>query len=100
MPLCRLYFHLGEKVKFASEKQRYTVRAMNDRFAVCTKPFNPRKTVLYTVVDFRDRVHGPEALIFQRGAETDEQCHAMLERITSGETEISRRNRIELDLGK
>lgn len=89
---------VGDKIKFRSEKQRYTVRACNERFAVCTKPFNPRKTVLYTVIDFQRGIRGTENLIFGAGAETDEQCAEMLERLASGFTEVSRRNQIPLDI--
>ena len=43
---------VGNKIKFERQKQRYTVQACNDRFIICTKPFNARKTVLYTIIDF------------------------------------------------
>ena len=39
------------KIKFDSERHRYTVQAFDDRFIVCTKPFNVQKTYLYSVVD-------------------------------------------------
>lgn len=32
------------------------------------------------------------------GAETKEQCEEMLERLTQGETEVSHRNRVPLDI--
>ena len=47
---------VGDKIKFKSEKQRYTVKACNDRFAIATKPFNARKTFLYTIIDFRNKI--------------------------------------------
>ena len=34
------------------------------------------------------------------GAETDEDCNEMLERLTTGETEISHRNNVELRIEK
>ena len=89
---------VGQKVKFAAEKQRYTIQACNERFAVCTKPFNARKTVLYTVVDFAQNVRGTENLIFGAGAESREDCEQMLERLSAGESQISHRNRIPLDI--
>ncbi len=91
---------VGDKIRFAEERLAYTVRAANDRFAVCTKPFNPKHTVLYTVVDLKQEIRGTENLVFGMGAETDEQCREMLERISSGETGISHRNRINLRIGK
>lgn len=88
----------GDKVKFREEKQRYIVRTANDRFAVCTKPFNAKKTTLYTVVDFEENIRGTENLIFCAGAETDEDCQEMLERLASGETAVSHRRNICLDI--
>ena len=88
--------HAGDKVTFAEEKRPYLVRAANERFAVCTKPYNPQHTVLYSVIDFELNVRGTENLIFGLGAETDEQCTEMLARLTAGETEVSRRNSIRL----
>jgi hypothetical protein len=92
--------NVGDKVKFREEKLRYTVQACDERFAVCTKPFNAQKTVLYTVIDFKWEVRGTENLIFGEGAETREQCEEMLARLASGETEVSHRNRIPLRIEK
>ena len=89
---------IGDKIKFASEKQRYTIKAENERFAVCTKPFNLLHTVIYTIIDRERGIRGTENLIFGLGAETGEQCEEMIERLTSGETEVSRRNAIRLDI--
>lgn len=91
-------FVVGEKVKFTSEKRRYTVRAAGPRFVVLNKPFNPKNTVLYTVVDLEEGVRGTENLVFGAGAETPEHCAAMLQRLESGQTEVSHRNRVNLDI--
>jgi len=107
---------VGDKIQFASERLRYTVQARGPRFLVCTKPFNPRHTVLYTVVDLQEGVRGTENLIFGFGAETREQCEEMLARlegrypayavslpdgksidIPACHTEVSHRNRVRLD---
>jgi hypothetical protein len=88
----------GDKVRFATFKRPFTVRAASDRFAVCTQPFNPRRTVIYTVIDFQQGIRGPENLVFGFGAETDDQCREMLARLESGETEVSWRRRMPLDL--
>jgi len=90
---------VGEKIRFAEEKQSYTVRARSDRYLICTKPFNPRHTVLYTIVDLIEGIRGTENLIFCMGAEDDKGCMEMLERLESGETEVSHRNRIPLYVG-
>ena len=95
------YLRVGSKIKFAEEVQRYTVRARSENFLVCTKPFNARKTVLYTVIDIERNIRGTENLILPSGAETDEQCDEMIARLTSKDpdcfqTEVSYRNNIPL----
>lgn len=90
----------GAKIKFAEEKQAYTVRAANVAFAVCTKPFNARKTVLYSIISWHQDIRGTENLIFGEGAETDDDCAEMLDRLTTGETEVSSRNNIKLNIEK
>jgi len=89
---------VGTKIKFRSEKQRYTVQASSDRFAICTKPFNPRKTVLYTIIDFDEGVRGTENLIFCMGFETRKLCEEALERLGRGDSAVSYRTRIPLDI--
>lgn len=89
---------VGSKIKFSNEKQAFTVQASNRFFSVCTKPFNPKKTTLYTIVDWHNRTRGTENLVFGMGAETKEQCVEMLERLTSGETDISHRNWCDLEI--
>lgn len=91
---------VGAKVKFASERNRYTVQASDGRFAVCTRPFNLRKTVFYTIIDFEKQVRGPENLVFGHGAETRERCEEMLVRLTRLEcrSEVSQRHGISIDI--
>jgi len=89
---------VGDKIKFKNEKQRYTVQACDDRYLICTKPFNPRKTVLYTIVDLKERIRGRDDLIFCFGYETKQDCERSLRWLNSNELEISYRHRIKLDL--
>ena len=86
----------GTKITFIEEKQAYRVMAIGKRFAVCTKPFNLKKTVLYTIIDIDNKIRGTENLIFGMGAETEDQCKEMLARLEIGDSEISYRNRIPL----
>lgn len=97
--------------KRESERTSWMVRASNIAFSVCTKPLNMitrlgggkyrhTKTVLYTVIDWRENVRGTENLIFGMGAETISQCEEMLERLTDGESEVSHRNRVSLEVIK
>lgn len=94
---------VDDRVRFEEEKQAYTIQARGYRYLVLTKPFNARRTVLYTVVDLQEEVRGTENLIFGGGAETREQCQEMLMRLEGradwhygGATEVSHRNRIPL----
>lgn len=86
---------VGSRIWFDEERQPYKVRSRNARFVVCTKPYNPRRTVIYTVVDLDENVRGPENLVFGMGAETDDDCNEMIARLGT-ETEVSHRNRIPL----
>ena len=88
---------VGTKIKFKNEKQRYTVMASNHFFSVMTKPFNAKKTVIYTIVDWHEQERGTENLVFGFGAETKEQCEEMLDRLTQGETQLSHRNTATLE---
>src|SRR2546425_8002557 len=87
-------YHLysGAKIKFAEEKQAYTVQATSKRYTVCTKPFNVQKTVLYCIIDWEKSWRGPEDLVFGAGAETREECLEMLVRLLDGESDISVRH--------
>jgi hypothetical protein len=95
---------VGARIKFREERLSYTVQARDERFLVCTKPFNPRKTVLYTIVDLQERVRGTENLIFGSGQETREECEETLKRLRGEDgdlgfrTEVSHRNRIALNV--
>lgn len=93
-----LKFSYGQKVRFAAFKRPFRVRACDDRFAVCTQPFNLKRTVLYTIIDLKYGIRGTENLVFGRGFETDEKCREALERLKSGETELSHRNSVKLDI--
>jgi hypothetical protein len=77
----------GDRVRFAAEAQRWTVRAVTagGRFAILTKPFNLQRTVLYSVVDFKRGVRGRDDH-YGLGYETDEQVAAALEMFQVTET--------------
>ena len=90
----------GWSVRFAEERNGYTIQARSDRYLVCTKPFPLHKTVLYTVIDLVAQVRGTEGLVFGAGAETVEQCEEMIYRLEGRDahikTEVSFRNRVPL----
>lgn len=104
---------VGQKIKFAAEKKRFTIRACDERYAVCTYPLNMirrvrgayehEKTVMYTIVDLVEKRRGPENLVFGFGAESDDDCQEMLKRL-NGKTrdrersEVSHRRDRPLDI--
>ena len=92
---------VGDKIKLASEKQRYTVKAKSDRFLICTKPFNPKKTVLYTIIDLTRLVRGPNNMVFNPydyEIQTDiDECLKDLIENRHG-LEVSHRHSVKLDV--
>jgi hypothetical protein len=94
------YINIGEKIRFAEEKQMYTIRAKNDRYLICTKPFNPKHTVIYTIVDIIESIRGTNDFIFNPYDYTvTEDCQQCLKDLISGKTKISSRNKISLKIG-
>jgi len=93
---------IGDKFKFDAEAQRYTVRACNDRFTVMTKPFNARKTYLYTITDNERGERGPCDLIFGPPCDLDNSDGAAeaLAMLASGEMAVSYRRGIPLTEGE
>jgi hypothetical protein len=80
-----------DRVWFSSNKKSFKVRECNDRFAICTQPFNLQpKTVLYTIIDFDRNVRGEDNLIFSvYDYYSDEDCKQAMEDLISGEIEVS-----------
>lgn len=89
---------VGDKVYVPREKRPYRVRARDERFIICTKPYNPKRTVLYFIVDLKERVRGPDNMVFCSGYESDEDCAERLEELQSGEIEVSWRRHVDLDI--
>ena len=90
--------HVGARIWFEGERLGYTVQARSDRFIVCNKPFNARRTVLYCIIDIERDIRGPENLVFGSGAETREQCEDMVRRLEDTEdfTDVSHRRQAPL----
>ena len=81
----------GDSVWFSASKKSFKVRECNDRFAICTQPFNLQpKTVIYTIIDFDRNVRGEDNLIFTvYDYYSDEDCKQAMEDLMSGEIEVS-----------
>lgn len=85
------------KIKMCSERNRYTVQAYDDRFAVCTKPLNAQATYLYFVSDLKEGVRGPSNFVFGHPFDEELNTKAGAEKLLlmfqSGEAQHSRRRR-------
>lgn len=90
--------NVGDKVFIPKQKKPYRVRARDDRYIICTKPFNPRHTVIYFIVDLVDKWRAPDNRIFCSGYETDEDCQKRLKELQNSEIELSQRRGIPLDI--
>lgn len=89
---------VGDKVYIPNHKRPFRVRARDDRYIICTKPFNAQHTVIYFIVDLVDKWRAPDNLIFCLGYETDEDCKERLQQLQNGDIELSRRRGISLDI--
>lgn len=93
-------YAVGDKIKFKSEKQRYKIMACDSRYLICVKPFNLKRTYIYTIVDLQDQMRGPEDLLFGHDYNLQEQfdCEMLLGDFQAGKLELSPRRSIPLDL--
>jgi hypothetical protein len=84
----------GSKIKFEDERQRYTVMAQDERFAILVKPFNARRTYLYTIVDLARGVRGRCNRIFgiPHDVSTPAGAAEVLKELQDGTLEVSRRH--------
>ncbi len=89
---------VGDKVYIPNQKRPFRVRARDDRYIICTKPYNPQHTVLYFIIDLKYRWRAPDNMIFSWGYETDEQCNRALKALQGGTIELSQRRGIPLDI--
>ena len=89
---------VGDKVYVLNEKKPYRVRCRDDRYIICTKPFNLQHTVMYFIVDLEDKWRAPDDRVFCSGYETDKDCQERLKELQAGEIGLSRRCGLSLDL--
>lgn len=91
---------VGDKIKFTTEKQRYTIQAKSDRYIICTKPFNVQKTYLYSIIDLERLVRGRINLIFGLvdDVNTPELAQKCVFDLESGEYKVSHRHCVLLDV--
>lgn len=85
---------VGQKIYVDGAKRPYTVRARDDRFVIATKPFNPKRTVLYFIIDLIDQCRGPDNMVFCSGYESDEDIAERLAELQNGDIKVSWRRRV------
>lgn len=100
----KIKLNKGDSVWFAACRKPFKVRAANDRFAICTQPYNFKpKTVIYTIIDFERNVRGLDNTVFgEYYYYTDQECVAALQDLINGTMEVSYRTskNVELDIIK
>ena len=87
----------GDKVFVRDEVRPFRVICRDERYIICTKPFNPQRTVRYFIADLVRGERGPDNMVFCSGYETDEQCDERLKELQEGRIEVSYRNSVPLD---
>lgn len=83
---------VGDRIRFLEEVQSYTVQARDERWLVCTKPFNARKIVIYTIVDLKNLVRGRDNELYCGDYMTRKLCEGALAKLQAGALELSRRH--------
>ena len=87
---------VGDKVYVPLDDETYEVKARDERYIICTTPYED--TVMYFIVDLVDRWRAPDNMVFGSGYETDEDCQERLRELQNGEIELSRRRGLPLDI--
>lgn len=94
-----MIYKVGDKIKFKSEKCKYKIVGLTDRYLVCIKPFNLKHTYLYTIVDLVKKERGPDHWLMGkydlRDPKSVQEC---LSDLKTGICQISNRGAIDLDL--
>ena len=85
-----------DRVYLETEVRPYKVRCRDDRYIICTKPYNPKHTVMYFIVDLKEQRRGPDNMVFCSGYETQEQCEERLKELQEGLIEVSHRHDVPI----
>jgi hypothetical protein len=86
--------NVGDKIKFESEVQCYTITARDERYIIATKPFNAMRTYLYTIIDLQQKRRGPSDSLFSQPHDlvTTVGAEHMLVDLKNDVWAVSRRN--------
>ncbi len=97
MDSCWAKLKPGDPVYVPNEVRPFLVKCRDDRYIICTKPFNPKRTVMYFIIDLKLGIRGQDNMVFCSGYETQEQCEERLKELQTGWIEVSRRRCVALD---
>lgn len=116
---------LNSQILFSNENMAFTVKAIDERFAICTRKFDKKEDksivdyqvemgayfskkeaekclkdeIIYTIIDFKNNIKSTDYWTFGKfdyKVQSDiDQC---LSELNSGETELSRRNQVPLSI--
>lgn len=89
---------VGDMVYIPEHKRPFRVKARDDRYIICTKPYNLQHTVIYFIIDLQNKWRAPDNRVFCSGYETDDDCNKRLKELQSGEISLSRRRGVPLDI--
>ena len=87
---------IGDPVYINNDVRPYRVKCRDDRFIICTKPYNPQHTVMYFIIDLELGLRGPDNMVFCSGYETQELCEERLKELQSGRIEVSGRRSVRI----
>ena len=94
----------GQKAWFSDGKKSFKVREANERFAICTQPYNFKpNTVIYTIIDFEREIRGEDNMVIGiHDYYSDDDCTDAMKELLSGELEVSSRSykHVSLDIVK
>ena len=89
---------VGDKIYVPECKRPFKVRCRDDRFIIATKPFNARKTVIYFIIDLKEKLRGPDNIIFCNWSKYSSRNRIWLFELQSGKISVSLRRSVNLDL--
>lgn len=91
-----LTFEIGDKVIFEGDKLKFNVRALNERFIICTT----KTSYYYTIVDLDKKIRGRHNKIFNPyNFKKDSDLEKLLKDLETGFTEVSGKNSGHAKLG-
>lgn len=73
-----MQLEVGDMVAVIGEKNRYTVRCRDERWVVCTKPYNAHRRKKHLIIDLENQMYGPDNHPYGLYYQTDEQCNYAL----------------------